>query len=172
MPVDPDAGESHGLGGPALLDYFYLAQRFPYRSGLGARTGRASACATPGVIRAAFDLSPEERISAKLHSAVIAQLVPGWKRIDFFAGDTGAMPVIARTRIWERDNEAASFEEMLAAPEMWDDIFDVERVRSMWDEVRRRGSGSADYEHVFDRVVWKVGFDAHLRRLGLLATDR
>jgi hypothetical protein len=39
----------------------------------------------------------------------------------------------------------------------------------MWDEVRS-GDGSADYEHVFDRIVWRVAFDAHLARLTAEAT--
>ncbi len=60
-------GRRHGLAGAGLLDYFYLVHRLAYRSGLGARSGRYSACATPAFVRAAFDLTPEQRLDGKLH---------------------------------------------------------------------------------------------------------
>lgn len=157
-------GAGYGLAGPVLLDFFYLAQRLAYRSGLGARTGRASVCVTPGFIRAGFDLSPKDRLAAKLHRAVTAKLVPEWKRVDYFSGDSGTMPAIKRRRIWERPDEAAEMEEILASPESWSDVFDVARIRDMWTEVRS-GGGSSDYEHVFDRIVWKVGYGDHLAEL-------
>ena len=53
-----DEGRAFGLEGPALLDWYYMAQRLPYRSGLGARSGRSSACVTPAFVRGAFDLRP------------------------------------------------------------------------------------------------------------------
>jgi len=159
-----DQGRRFGLSGPALLDWFYLAQRLPYRSGLGARSARWSACVTPGFIRAAFDLSPRERLRAKLHRRVLDRLVPEWRRIGFFKSDSAPMPEIRRQRIWEREDEAAVVEEMLRSDRPWADVFKVERLREMWAEVRR-GEGSADYEHVFDRLVWQVGFEDHLALL-------
>ena len=61
-------GRRHGLVGADLLDYFYLVHRLAYRSGLGARSGRYSACATPAFVRAAFDLTPEQRLEGRLHT--------------------------------------------------------------------------------------------------------
>ena len=71
-----DEGRRHGLAGAGLLDYFYLVHRLASRSGLGARRGRYSACVTPAFVRAAFDLTPEQRLDGKLHHDLIARLVP------------------------------------------------------------------------------------------------
>ncbi len=85
-----DQGRRHGLAGADLLDYFYLVHRLAYRSGLGARSGRYSACATPAFVRAAFDLTPEQRLDGKLHLELIARLVPEWSEVPFFEpGDAG-----------------------------------------------------------------------------------
>lgn len=65
-------GESLGLEGPALLDYYYLA-RLANRSGLTTRNERWSACSMPAFIRACFDLTPKERLSSEMHRRVVEQ---------------------------------------------------------------------------------------------------
>jgi hypothetical protein len=49
-------------------------------------------------------------------------------------------------------------------------MLDRARIEEMWSEVKA-GEGSADYEHVFYRLVWRVGYEEHLRRLGEAATQ-
>jgi hypothetical protein len=161
-------GREYGLEGPVLLDWFYMAQRLPYRSGLGARSGRSSACVAPAFVRGAFDLSPKDRLKARLHRAVVERLVPEWSKVDFFSSDSAEMPEIKRARIWERPADAAVVEEIIAGDGGWAEIFDPERIREMWAEVKA-GEGSADYEHVFYRVVWRAGFDRHLETLARAA---
>jgi hypothetical protein len=158
-------GRAFGLAGPALLDWYYMAQRLPYRSGLGARSGRSSACVTPAFVRGAFDLRPKDRLDARLHRAVVARLVPEWDEVPFFSEDPDAMPAITRRRIWEREREAAVVDGLVAARGSWTELFDPATIDGMWREVRA-GEGSADYEHVFDRIVWREAFTAHLERLG------
>lgn len=166
-----ELGRSFGLRGPVLLDWFYMAQRLPYRSGLGARSGRSSACVAPAFVRGAFDLRPKDRLTAKLHRAVVARLVPEWADVPFFRSeDAEEMPDIHRLRIWERPQEAATVEEMIGAAGGWTRMLDRGRIERMWAEVRD-GAGSADYEHVFYRLVWRVGFEAHLDELGRLASN-
>lgn len=157
-------GVGCGLAGPTLLDYFYLEQRLTYRSGLGSRSHRASPCVTPAFVRAAFDLSPKDRLEATLHRAVVAELVPRWRRIHFFSGAPGPMPEIKRKRLWERPEEAAVVDEMLADATAWGSLFEPETVRRLWAEVRA-GRGSADFEHVIYRLIWRVGYEKHLRTL-------
>jgi hypothetical protein len=164
------AGREAGLDGPSLLDYFYLVERLPYRSGLGARSGRYSACVVPAFVRGAFDLKPGERLRAKLHNEVVAHLVPAWERIPYFVSGSGRMPATRRARIWEKPEHAAEIEGMIAAERGWPEIFDPDRIRRMWAEVRE-GGGSADYEHVFYRLVWRVGYEDHLERLKRASTS-
>ena len=162
-------GRQAGLEGPNLLDYFYLAERLPYRSGLGARSGRYSACVVPAFVRAAFDLKPAERLRAKLHEEVVAQLVPEWKDVPYFVSGSGRMPSTRRVRIWEKPEHAVEIEEMIDAGRGWPDVFEPDRIRRMWGEVRE-GRGSTDYEHVFYRLVWRAGYEDHLDRLTRAAT--
>ena len=164
-------GRSFGLAGPVLLDWFYMRQRLPYRTGLGARSGRSSACVVPAFVRGAFDLRPKDRLSAKLHRQVVAELVPEWARVPFFRSDSEQMPEIHRARIWQRTAEARAVEEMIASRQGWPEMMRPERIEDMWREVRS-GGGSADYEHVFYRLVWRVGFEEHLRALAQAATGR
>ena len=163
-------GRSHGLRGPVLLDFFYLAQRLAYRSGLGSRDGRYSACVTPAFVRGCFDLRPAQRLDARFHRLVIARLVEGWKRVEFFSSASAPMPEINRRRIWERPREAGVVATILQHPSGWEAIFEPERLRAMWAEVTS-GAGSADYEHLFYRLVWRVAFDEHLAGIAA-AIDR
>lgn len=162
-------GRSHGVEGPSLLDYFYLAQRLPFRAGLGSRNDRYSACATPGFVRGAFDLAPDARVHAALGAAVIARLVPQWRDRPFFHGGTGPMRELTRRRIWEVPQHARALGRMLEGDSLWGECFDPTRVRSMWHETRA-GGGHASYESVFARIAARVGFEEHLERLGERAT--
>lgn len=164
-------GRAAGLDGVVLLDFFYMAQRLAYRSGLGARSSRWSACVDPAFVRGAFDLRPAERLDAKLHRMVIERLVPEWNDVRFFSqADSDAdLPEINRQRIWEKEPDASEVGEILATEGSWADAYDPKRVREMWTEVRS-GEGSADYEHVFDRIVWRAAFDEHVDRLRAAAS--
>jgi hypothetical protein len=160
-----EAGRDLGLKGPNLLDYFYFAQRLANRSGLGTRNDRCSACCTSGFVRACFDLRPKDRLRAKLHREIVSGLVPQWGDIPFFDPQTdGAMPEINRSRLWERPSHAAAVEEVIANDGPWVELFDRERIREMWAEVRR-GEGHHQYEAAFTRVVWRETFDGHLKGL-------
>ena len=109
-----DQARAFEVAGPTLLDYFYLTQRLAFRSGLGARSGRYSCCATPAFVRAAFDLSPEERLENKLHVAMIGRMVPEWRQVPFLApGDAERLPTVHRQRIWEKPGHAEAVAEML-----------------------------------------------------------
>jgi hypothetical protein len=165
-----DQGRRHGLAGADLLDYFYLVHRLVYRSGLGARSGRYSACATPAFVRAAFDLTPEQRLEGKLHLELIARLVPEWSEVPFFEpDDAGPLPEIRRARIWEKPGHAEAVEEMIAGGKAWPQLFRRRPVRGAWKDAPK-GKGHQHWEAIFNRIVWREGFEEHLRELGRAAT--
>lgn len=159
-----DEGRGHGVKGPSLLDYYYLAERLPHRAGLGSRNDRYSACVTPAFVRGSFDLSPRQRTRAALHRAVLKQLIPAWNQIPFFHGGGGRMRPMKRARIWERPRHSSDMEEMLASPELWSDAFDPDRIRTMWREAKA-GEGHSHYEAAFMRIAWRVCFGEHARLL-------
>jgi hypothetical protein len=93
-----------------------------------------------------------------------AHLVPQWKGVPYYVSGSGRMPATRRARIWEKHEHAEEIGAMIEAERGWPEMFDHDRIRRMWSEVRQ-GSGSADYEHVFYRLVWRAGYEDHLERL-------
>jgi len=160
-----DEGRAHGVRGASLLDYYYLAERLPHRAGLGSRNDRYSACCTPAFVRGSFDLSPRERTRAALHRAVIDELMPAWSPIPFFHGGGGRMRPMRRQRIWERPRHSHDMEEMLASPDLWSEVFEPDRIRTMWREAKA-GEGHSHYEAAFMRIAWRVCFAHHAQRIG------
>ena len=177
-----DEGRRHGLAGAGLLDYFYLVHRLAYRSGLGARGGRYSACLTPAFVRAAFDLTPEQRLEGKLHHDLIARLAPAGSEAPLVepadpdpdpdvpeCGLWGVLRDVHRARIWERPGDAEAVEEMIADGKAWPELFRRRPVRKAWKEARA-GKGHQHWEAVFNRIAWREGFEEHLRELARAAT--
>ena len=164
-----EVGRSYGVAGPNLLDYYYLAQRLSFRAGLGSRNDRYSACATPAFIRACFDLTPRQRLKAKLHRRVVGLLVPSWKRIPFFRSGAGRTREMNRDRIWAKPRHAGELGELISDESSWAEWFDAARVHEMWDEARD-GGGHPHYESVFMRLAWRACFEDHLRLLASRAS--
>ena len=165
-----EAGRSYGLGGPNLLDYYYLAQRLSFRAGLGSRNDRYSACATPAFIRACFDLSPRQRLKEKLHRRVVARLVPSWRQIPFFQPDGGRARQMNRDRIWAKPRHADELAQLIAEQSSWEEWFDAARVQEMWARARD-GSAHPHDEPVFLRLAWRACFEDHLRLLASRVAD-
>ena len=164
-----DAGRAYGIEGPTLLDWFYLAHRLSYRSGLGARSNRYSGCATPGFVRAAFDLTPEQRLESKLHRELIPMLVPEWGKVGFL--DTHDKPDLPdrRPRLHlGQAGHAEAVDEIISAGGSWTEIFAPRKVRKMWKQARK-GKGHRHFEPIFNRVAWRDAYDEHLATLGRAA---
>ncbi|MGI9019993.1 MAG: hypothetical protein ACR2G3_04705 [Solirubrobacterales bacterium] len=161
-----EAGRALGLEGASLLDHYYLTQRLAFRSGLGARNDRASACSTPAFVRACFDLDPPGRLEGRLHPMLVERLVPEWSGVRIFESET-AGPV-TRSRLYEQPARREELEALIAAPEEWDDVFDPDRVRELWER-SREGGGRPHDERILTRIAWRAGFTAHLRTLAAAA---
>jgi hypothetical protein len=161
-------GREHGIAGVALLDWYYLMDRFAHRSGLAAHTQRVTVFSTPGFIGAAFALSPEQRCESLLHRELIARLVPEWAGVPFYRRERSALPPKKRERIWEGE-DVASMEEMLRDEGPWAEMFDPRQTRRLWKQARE-GGGHAHYEDVFERIAYRVAFEGHLSLLGERAT--
>jgi hypothetical protein len=164
-----EVGRSYGIAGPNLLDYYYLAQRLSFRAGLGSRNDRYSACATPAFIRACFDLTPRQRLKAKLHRRIVGLLVPSWKRIAFFQSGAAQTREMNRDRIWAKPRHAGELGELISEESSWAEWFDAARIHEMWGEARD-GSGHPHDESVFMRVAWRACFEDHLRLLASRAS--
>ena len=74
-------------------------------------------------------------------------------------------PSIRRDRLWEIERDASVFEEILAGGGAWTEIYRADEAKAAWRELRSGGDGSAKWEAVFEGIVYRHSFDAHLRRL-------
>jgi hypothetical protein len=52
----------------------------------------------------------------------------------------------------------------------WPELFRRRPVRKAWKDARK-GKGHQHWEAVFNRIVWREGFEEHLRELGRAAGE-
>ena len=104
--------------------------------------------------------------------AMIGRMVPEWRQVPFLAPeDADRLPTVHRQRIWEKPGHAEAVAEMLATEAGgWGEIFQPKAVRRMWRKARA-GKGHRHYEGVFEQIVWRVGFESHLRELARAAHE-
>jgi hypothetical protein len=156
-------GRELGLRGPALLDYYYLAQRLANRSGLTTRNDRWSACSTPAFIRACFDLKPKERLESRLHRLVVAELLPEWADAPYYERPTDA-PSTKRLRIWEKPGHREELGRIIDSDESWHGLFEPDAVKRAWRSALE-GDVHPHWESVFTRIIWRSTFERHAERL-------
>lgn len=165
-----DEGRGHGLRGPALLDWFYLVDRFAHRSGLATDSERTVLFATPAAIAGAFALSPRQRVAGALHRELTARFVPEWAGVDYFKPTAERIARSKRERIWQVEADAKAVEEILAAGGPWAELYDRDEALREWRELRA-GRGNRKAEGLFEGIVYRASFDGHLERLARAARD-
>lgn len=157
-------GRRLGVKGPALLEWFYLVDRFANRSGIGAHAERVSIFGTPAFIRASFSLSPGQRLSARLHTRMVERLVPAWTEVPYFKAERAPIRTVRRLRIWEAPEDAAAIERLISSDGPWSELYRPERVREMWAKLRA-GEGKGSWEAVFEGIAYRAAFDEYLAML-------
>ncbi len=172
-------GRELGVEGPALLDWFYLAERFSHRSGLAADTQRFTFFACQGFLRAAFALTPEQRLGDRLHRELTARLVPAWGDVPYFAAERPRGPIARlrrrryrtekRAMIWE-GTDGEELDAMIAAGGAWTAMYDAGRVRELLAECRA-GRPDSHYQDPFEGIAYRTAFDDHLALLADRATE-
>ena len=157
--------EDFGVHGPSTLDFFYLMERFRRWAPVANVPGSCPVFAVPDFVRAAFQLSPEERVQGDLHTALLDLLLPAWARVPFYKASVKDSEIKSarRLRIWQ-GRDSASMCDILDAAGAWSDVFDVDVIRDLW----RKASGDGlpnRMEAIFQRVAWRATFHEHLAAL-------
>ena len=97
--------------------------------------------------------------------------MPAWSEVPFFEpNDAGPLPEIRRARIWEKPGHAETVEEMIEDGKAWPKLFRRRPVRKAWKDARK-GKGHQHWEAVFNRIVWREGYEEHLRELARAAGE-
>jgi hypothetical protein len=153
----------NGLEDGTVFDYFYLVERLRRWGTTAERPGTLTPLLTPEFVRAAFDLSPEQREDNALHRALTASLMPQWANVPYFKPGPGGAAVQTRARLWDAaDRDLVTG--LIAAPDGWEEGFDVAAVQRIWRQALARGGTPGD-EALIQRVVWRAAFDDHLALL-------
>ena len=152
-----------GLDDAKILNYFFASERLRRWTGTAESNNVVSPLLAPEFVRAALDLTPEQRRGNDLHRAVTARLMPIWSDVPYYERPPGEVPSRNRPRLGlARDRGLVGA--LLADPERWGDGYDVDFVQREWrrllaKEARPRG------ETLLQRVVWRAVFNDYLAEL-------
>lgn len=149
-----------GLDDAKVLDYFYAAERLRRWSSAADRTGTIVPLLAPEFIRAAFDLTPDQRRENALHRAVTERLVPAWKDQPYYQRPPGLVTPALAPRLGgavDRDLVTA----LVADRAAWADSYEPSVVNRAWRRLLA-GEGRPADERLLQRVIWRAVFADYL----------
>ncbi len=152
-----------GLEDVRLRYYWYASERLRRWGGMMDRNDRLSPLLVPEFIRAAFDLTPEQRREDALHRAVVARLIPAWSEIPYYVRPPGLVQPSWRSRLGSAPDHA-QISALIADPGAWRDAYDIQTVQREWGRLRA-GEARKSAEMLLQRVVWRATFDDYLAEL-------
>jgi len=153
----------HGLEDASMLDHFYATERLRKWSIAGEKTNRLVPLLTPEFIRAAFDLTPDQRRDNALHTAVTDRLIPEWKDVPYYRRPKTAVRPARRSRLGHAaDREVISA--IVSSPAEWEDAFEPAAVERSWRDLLADRGGARD-EELIQRVCWRATFTHYLNEL-------
>jgi hypothetical protein len=157
-----DAAVSVGIDDGTALDCFYARERLRKWGTTGERLGVISPLLVPEFVTAALRLTPAQRRTATLHRAVLAELVPAWAEVPFFAPAPSRRPAARLMRL--ADAADRDVVQSIIADEAWSQEYDARSVRRLWAR-SRSGASTAPDEALLQRLVWRSAFDDYLAEL-------
>lgn len=151
-----------GLNDERAVTWFYLSERLRRWSGVGERAGVVSPFLTPGVVLAAFAMTPAQRRADALHVALLRRLQPAWVGVLFFKPER-VVPFDTVNRVGRTaDHEQVAA--VIADESAWRSRFRPRVIQQMWAN-SREGVGAPGQERFLARIVWRAAFDDHLVNL-------
>lgn len=148
-----------------MLDYLWLSERLRRWGLTGERAGIVSPLLTTEFVRAAFAMSPEQRLGNELHRALLRRMLPAWADVPFFAPPAAASGAATVARLGA-STDGDRHEQMVRDASGWADDFLPAEVRALW-RLSVAGRSTRAQEVTLSRVVWRAAFDQHLDGLPL-----
>jgi hypothetical protein len=148
-----------GLDDAKVLDYFYAAERMRHWGTTAGANGRVSPLLSPEFVRAALDLTPEQRRDNALHRAVTTRLMPAWAEVPYYKRPPGVTSSLLRPRLTTAPDRE-SIDVILSDAQEWADGYDVAVVEREWRSLQAEPSPMA--ERMMQRVVWRAVFSDYL----------
>lgn len=158
-------GKAKGISDLYLLDYFYLVERARRWLPQNSDISRYSAFFSNEYLEQSFNMSYEEKLNLDVFTSVIEELVPEWKDVPFYRRKLTDRDERTEKglRLWQTSDKE-EIEEILNAPDSWNDIFDEEKILNIWNAAID-GDFHPGIESLFDRLVMRATFQDHLDRI-------
>jgi len=147
-----------GIDKYSRLDFFYLTERFRRWPAAGADTSQLMLYGAPSFVRAAFDATPEQRISAFVHINLTATFIPEWRKVAYFKANLKDQEEVTRkkTRMWQQTDREWLLDTVTYGKnytDLWRKEFVLERIAEVL-----RDQGLNWHQSVFQRVIWYETF--------------
>src|SRR5699024_8712881 len=155
-------GKNKGISNLYLLDYFYIMERARRWLPQSIDNRRYSAFFSTEFLKQSFNMSYDEKRNLDIYTEVIHNLVPEWDEVPFYKKKPSDKDERTEKglRTWQT-SDMESVEAILLTPEKWNDIFDENKVISIWNSAKK-GDFNPNIESLFDRLVMKATFQDHL----------
>jgi hypothetical protein len=147
-----------GIVNATMLDYFYVVERLRRWGTTGERSGVVSPLLIPSFVRAAFALTPAQRVDNALHRELVRRLIPEWGDVPFFKP---SRPAARRAPVRIRCLADAPDRDLIQG--LLDDVdgFDREALTTLW-AASAAGASSAAAEATLNQALWRATFTQHL----------
>lgn len=158
-------GKTKGISDLYLLDYFYLVERARRWLPQNSDISRYSAFFSNEYLEQSFNMSYEEKLNLDVFTSVIEELVPEWRDVPFYRRKLTDRDERTEKglRLWQTSDKE-DIEKILDNPDKWNDMFDEEKILSIWKSAIN-GDFHPGIESLFDRLVMRAEFQEHLDRI-------
>src|SRR5699024_4489760 len=116
------------------LDYFYLVERSRRWLPQSIDVSRYSAFYSHEFLTQSFNMSYSEKMNLEVIKAVIEELVPEWKDVPFYKRKLNDKDERTEKglRLWQTEDKE-NIEQILSEPDKWNDMFDEDKVKTLWE---------------------------------------
>lgn len=158
-------GKTKGISSLYLLDFFYFNERVRRWFPQNLDVNRYSAFYSSKFIEQAFNMSYSEKRNLEIYTSIINELIPEWNDVPFYKRKITDRDERTEKglRIWQTADRQG-IEEILDNPSDWNDMFDENEIHNIWDKAIN-GEFHPGIESIFDRLVMRASFNAHLDRI-------
>lgn len=162
-----DASIASGQPGLASLDLFYLREKLRRWSNQTLNSTSPILLGTPAYIRAAFDLTVQEKVDKVAPKSIAKMAVPAWDGIGYYKASVGESKVANKKglRTWLIDKDYLY--DRLGTPEIWDRFLRRETIDKYLGMVET-GDAGGTHEAAFNRAIWIDYLPKHTARLNRL----
>jgi hypothetical protein len=146
------------------LDFYYLNEKFRRWGNQALGSMSAIMLSGPAYVRAAFDLTPEQKVAKVFPVEVLQRALPEWNDVRFYKANVADSRTSMTKKLSTWDTDPAFFYDGLANPRVWDRFIKREKVTEFLGLVES-GDALPVHESWLNRALWVDHFAINLEHL-------